>query len=107
MLHLPSEAVLVGFLASLPACLVALGNIFATWKADRRAAAERAVIRHETNGKLDHIEKLTNSSMSRALIRIDELEAIILSMQAERLQYLGSLRQHPENQPPTSGAVPP
>lgn len=102
-MHISSEAVIVGFLASLPACLVALGNIYATWAADRRAASERAVIRHETNGKLDHIETLTNSNMHKALRRIDELEEIIVAMQAERVEYLGSLRQHPENVKPASG----
>lgn len=102
-MQIPSEAVVVGFLASLPACLVALGNIFATWKADRRAASERAVIRHETNGKLDHIERLTNGGMHKALERIDELETIIVSMQAERVSYLSELRQHPENVRPASG----
>lgn len=101
MVHWPSDTIIVGLLASVPASAVALYQIYRSWRADRRAAAQRAANQHENVTKLDHIEKLTNSSMHKALARIDELEAVVKGMIAERNEYLGSLRLHPENTPPT------
>lgn len=96
----PSDTIIVGLLASLPASAVALYNIYRSWRADRRAAAQRAANQQQNAAKLDHIEKLTNSSMTAAISRIAELEATLKSMIAERNEYLGSLRVHPENTPP-------
>jgi len=61
-----TDPVQIALIVAIPPTVAALGSILATWLADRRA-----------NRKLNHITVLTNSTLTAANKRIDELEAIV------------------------------
>lgn len=79
-----ADAVIIALIVAIPPTVIAAGNIWLGVLADNRAAAERAAGRAESNTKLDHITVLTNSTLTAANKRIDELEATIKQMLAER-----------------------
>lgn len=63
----------IALIVAVPPTLVAAGAILVTLLAHRRA-----------NTKLDHITVLTNSTLSDALRRIEELEIMVHRLEAER-----------------------
>lgn len=67
------EVVQIALITSIAPTLVALGSIIATLMTARRA-----------DGKLNQIHVLTNSTLTAANKRIDELETLVKRLLAER-----------------------
>jgi hypothetical protein len=68
-----TDAVQIAITVAIPPTVAAIGAIVATILVDRRA-----------DRKLNHITVLTNSTLTAANKRIDELEELVRSLLAER-----------------------
>ncbi len=68
-----TESVQLALIVAVPPTLAALGGILMGLRADKRSDA-----------KLNHITVLTNSTLTAANRRIDELEAVVVRMTEER-----------------------
>ncbi len=68
-----TESVQLAIIVAVPPTLAAIGGILMGLRADKRSDA-----------KLNHITVLTNSTLTAANRRIDELEAVVVKMTEER-----------------------
>jgi hypothetical protein len=68
-----TDAVQIALIVAMPPTVVAIGSIFVAVLQDRRAGK-----------KLDHITVLTNSTLTAANKRIDELEQTVEALLTKR-----------------------
>ncbi len=68
-----TDVVQVALIAAIPPTVVAIGGIVVALLVDRRA-----------NGKIDHITVLTNSTLTEANKRIEQLEGQVKALVVER-----------------------